>query len=341
MLALVVAALLGSAPPASQPAEPRRLPGPAPPLLARRPPLGSSLVARARGGSRLSNRLSADKLLTVSGLAHAELPADMLAALASGHLSAQHLRNYATLISFLDLDLPPVRAALRCALRRRFLRNRLLLNPQLASILAIEMSVGLATRLFAEARARGASAATQWDAPALALALWTNVALVVALSPAARIGPRAQRGVRGALGRMPASCFQPGDFTPAQRACCLLFKALKFGLGGLGSHLASSAARAAIGRLHVLLGGAVLGARRRGVDRRAAWRAGLAYGSFVGLLASTRYQLVNAVEASLFPALGLPSTGPLATLCSAAVRVANAWVGGTTWVHWNRLLGAC
>jgi hypothetical protein len=272
--------------------------------------------------------------LTLAGLARADMPADLLAALASGHIGLGAVRNYARLVSMLNLRAPLVRGALGWALANEFMRNRLILNPHLASVLALEMSVGVWLRLVAETCERGPSAPSPWTPLTMGLALWTNVAMVVALAPVAVLGPRIpRRGLRGWLGALPASCFELGPFSPAQRAGCWLLKAVEFGAAGAATSLIASALAAGGYRARRRLFGLL-------PPKIEPLRSALAFGTFVGLLSSTRYQLVNALEAWLLPLLRLTAAGPLATLCSGLLRAGNAWAGGRTFVQWKRLLGA-
>lgn len=285
---------------------------------------GRSGDDRGRGDSGDGDDgMSVERLLADGGITRDELPADLRAALASGQLSAAELRNYMTVIS------NPILRALAGA--STFLRNRLIASPSLATVIAVETAVGLATTMIAEMSARAGKLLDEADFILcdLALVVATNIALVVTLSPAAAVGAAPTTGLRGALAKLPAGFLQSGAFSPAQRLGCYLVNAVQFGAIGVAS--ASLGASATKGL--VVLREKVTG-KRPDVALAPIKSTAIAYGSFVAVSSATRYQLVNAIEASLFPRLPMP-TGALSTV----LRTGNNYIGGFTWICWARFLG--
>lgn len=275
------------------------------------------------GSSDGDDGLSVESVLAEGGLQRDELPVDVQAALASGQLSVAELRNYVVVIS------NPILRAL--AGTGGFLRNRLIASPRLATVIGVETAVGLATTMIAEMSARAGKLIDEADFILcdLALVVATNMALVVTLSPAAAIGAAPTVGLRGALAKLPAGFLQAGAFTPAQRIGCYIVNAVQFGAIGVASaSLGASATKGLVCLREALTG------KRPDVALAPIKSTALAYGSFVAVSSATRYQLVNAIEASLFPRLPMP-TGALSTV----LRTGNNYIGGFTWICWARFLG--
>jgi hypothetical protein len=276
-------------------------------------------VSALRGGR---TPRGANKELKRGGLERAALPADLRVGLDAGKLSLEQLRNYVAIRKSLLLR--------ALASLGPFLRNRLIANPQLAGVILIETALGVATMLIAEANARGDQLVAEIDFVLcdLALVVATNIALVITLSPAVALGPP-PAGLAKALARLPSSFLQAGAYSPAQRLGCFLANAVQFGgIGVLSSTIGASATKGLVCLRQQLTG------KRPDVQLAPIVSTALAYGSFVALSSSTRYQLVNAIEASILPVLPFP-TGPL----SAALRASNNFLGGVSWIWWARLLG--
>ncbi|KAJ1634937.1 hypothetical protein T492DRAFT_970114 [Pavlovales sp. CCMP2436] len=296
---------------------------PAPPQLKSK----HLLTALRGGGSPATSIIGAvDALLMGTGLSRLDLPSDMMAALLAGQLSPQVLRNYGRL-----LREPFFRSASNLLLRSPFVRNRLILDPDLAIVLLVETALVVATKMVAEGNAGLGKLVGKVDfiAANLALLVIANIALVVALAPRARLG-KPPTGVRRALASLPASFLQAGSFTATQRLTCLIVRTVQLGLIGA----ASSVFRSCVAR-------AILEARTRITGRKdisaselePIWSTALTNGAFVGVSISTRYQLVNAVEEWLLP------KGPIGICMSAVLRCANHLVGiimWETWMHFRR-----
>ncbi|KAG8470939.1 hypothetical protein KFE25_009360 [Diacronema lutheri] len=287
-----------------------------------RPSLGAALALRggARGHDMLQQQ--AKVALQQAKVARSALPRDVSAALSTGALSLDELRNY------LAIRNSPFLRAL--AAISPFVRDRLIANPRLASVIAIETLLGIATLLAAEVGARGDRLLAEVDFVVcdLALVVATNIALVMALSPAARICAPPSRG-RSAVASLPATFLQPGAFSAAQRLACFVINAARFGAIGIASSaLGASATKALVMAREQITG------RAPDVQLAPVLSTALAYGAFVAASSSTRYQLVNAIEASLLPRLP-HGTGAL----SAALRLGNNYVGSLMWIWWARAFG--
>ena len=142
----------------------------------------------------------------------------------------------------------------------RYVLARLLADPRLPSVLAAEVAVGAVSLILAEKAARGdkfmkeldfvlanqdstrlipcPSAHTHTLAPTLlaqVLIILTNMALVLALSPAAQLAAPPPAGTFGAyMAGLPSYFLQSGDFSAAQRAVCLFSKARRAPFGTQG-----------------------------------------------------------------------------------------------------------
>ncbi|KAG8466654.1 hypothetical protein KFE25_008033 [Diacronema lutheri] len=264
-----------------------------------------------------------EQVLARSGLSRDELPLDVQAAIAAGRLSLAELRNYARV-----LQNPALRAL---ASTGAFLRDRLIASPHLATVIGVETGVGLCTTMIAEASARAGRLLAEADFILcdLALVVATNIALVVALSPAAAVGGAPTGALRRALAKLPAGFLQAGPFTPTQRLGCYLMNAAQFGSIGVASAtLGATATKSLVAAREKLTG------QRPDVQLAPIKSTALAYGSFVAVSSATRYQLVNAIESSVFSRLPMP-TGALSTV----LRTGNNYIGGFTWILWARFLG--
>jgi hypothetical protein len=284
---------------------------------------GASGGGSWRGSDGDDSERSVEQVLSDGGFSREALPEDVAAALASGQLSAEALANYLRV-----LRNPLLRAL---AGTGTFLRDRLIASPHLATVIGVETAVGLATMMIAECNARAGRMLAEADFVLcdLALVVATNIALVVTLSPVAQIGAPATKGLAGVLAKLPSSFMQPGAFTPAQRIGCYLSNAVQFGVIGVASSTLGAGATKGLVALRERMTG-----KRPDVELAPVHSTAFAYGTFVGTSSSTRYQLVNAIEASVFPRLPIP-TGALST----AVRTGNNYLGGIMWIWWARLLG--
>lgn len=269
-----------------------------------------------RGGAR------GDKWLRECKVPRKSLPADVSQALSSGRLSLEQLRNYAAIRN------SPFLSALAGV--SPFLRDRLIANPRLAAVIAIETALGIATLLLAEVGARGDRLLAEVDFVIcdLALVVATNIALVITLSPAAPIGA-APAGLRAKLAALPSAFLQPGRFSPAERLASFAFNAVRFGAIGVASSALGASATKGLVCLRERLTG-----QRPDVQLAPVLATALAYGAFVAASSSTRYQLVNAIEASVLSKLPLETSA-----LSAVLRLGNNYLGGVSWIWWARVAG--
>lgn len=263
------------------------------------------------------------QLLTESGFSVDDIPRDLQLAIASGRLSLTELGNYVQVLG------NPVLRAIAGA--SEFIRNRLIASPKLCTVIAVETVVGLATMMAAEVNSRGDRFWKEIDFVVcdLALIIATNMALVVSLSPSAAVAAPAQAGVGRVLASFPSTCLQPGAFTPLQRLGCFVSNALMFGSIGMASSVVGASATKGLVHARERLTG-----ERPDVELAPVLRTSSAYGAFVSTSSSTRYQLVNALEASVFPLLRLPHG-----MLTLAVRTGNNFLGGVHWISWARWMG--
>ncbi|KAJ1631598.1 hypothetical protein T492DRAFT_994376 [Pavlovales sp. CCMP2436] len=266
---------------------------------------------------------TADGLLKKNGLSRNLLPADVSLALRLGRLSLEQLRNYIVVLR------NPLSRAL--ASLSPFLRDRLIHNPQLTNVILIETCLGIVTMLIAEVGARGDTLLAEIDFVVcdLALVVATNIALVITLSPAVALTPAPTKGLSGAFAKLPSSALQPGKFSLAQRAGCFANNAVRFGAIGVASSTLGASATKGLVLLREKLTN-----ERPPIELAPVLSTALAYGAFTAVSSSTRYQLVNAIEASVLTRLPFP-TGSI----SALLRFGNNFLGGVSWIMWARFLG--
>jgi hypothetical protein len=266
---------------------------------------------------------SVEQVLSDGGMSRDELPADVLAALSTGALSSVELGNYLTVLRNPVLR---VIASSSC-----FLRNKLIASPHLGTVIGVETAVGLATMSIAECNARAGKLLAEADFILcdLALVVATNIALVVTLSPTVAIGAAARTGgLRRVLAGLPSTFLQPGPYSLAQRAGCYAAKGVQFGVIGVFSSTLGTLATKGLISLRERVT-----RHRPDVQLAPIKQTALAYGLFVGVSSSTRYQLVNAIETSVFARL--PAAVPIGAL-STVLRTANNYLGGVTWIAFQR-----
>ena len=140
------------------------------------------------------------------------------------------------------------------------------------------------------------------------VALLNDIALVVGLAPAAA---DASGGAQP-----PAHVFEPGAFSLAQRLGCWASKWRLYTAIGACTGLLSMCITGVLSREASLLSLASLS------------RAAFVGAVHLGVSANTRYQLVNGLEVLLYRALPMLQ----ARACSVALRFANNWAGGFSWI---------
>ena len=264
----------------------------------------------------------ADAILAKNGLDAASLPDDLLEALRAGRIGAAEMANWAKVAAS---PLGRVLASLG------FVRNRLIAEPRLLTILAIEISLGCICTVLADKAARGDKFLSELDfvlANQLLISL-TNTALVLALCPVAPVVAAASGGAAASIAKLPGYFLQRGPFTAAQRAGCFAYKAAFFGAVGIGTSAAGQ--------------GATMGlVKMRGDDPKTPKvelaplsETCAAFALFMVYSANTRYQLVNSFEGRLlnkFPAAAQ-------TAIATTVRTLNNYLGSANWIWWAKLRG--
>ena len=154
------------------------------------------------------------------------LPPALLAALAAGRIGAVEIANWKALLRH------PLSRALASV---GYLRDRLLAEPRLVTMLGIELALGCGCTLAADLAARGDAFLREADfvlTNQILIAL-TNTALVLMLSPAAAVAAPPAAGTRGgALAALPGYFLQKGRFSSRQRAACFALRGVQFSAVG-------------------------------------------------------------------------------------------------------------
>ena len=252
--------------------------------------------------------------LAKAGLKAEGLPNDLMAALKAGRIGASELANWQAVTA---------NPLTRLLAMSAYIRARLLASPTLPRVLGIEVGVGCLTTLAAESAARGERFGKELDfvlANQL-LIMITNMALVLALAPAAAIGAKPAAGTLGGLAAsMPAFALQQGAFSVPQRVGCLLLKASRFAFIGAMTSAVGQVATAGLINIRSQFdprGGP-------GVVLADALPSAAAYAVYMASSSNARYQVVSSLEARLV--LGLPGGAPVHALTSSALRTYNRCV---------------
>ena len=144
------------------------------------------------------------------------------------------------------------------------------------------------------------------------MSAFNDIALVWCLAPAAAAaGATAEDAALNM-----AHVFQPGPFTPLQRAATWARKWRLYSFIGLFTGLLSIVVTGVLSRSPALLSPASLG------------RAALTGALHLGISANTRYQIVNGIEVLMYAAL--PEAA--ARAASVALRFANNCAGSMSWI---------
>jgi hypothetical protein len=156
------------------------------------------------------------------------------------------------------------------------------------------------------------------------VALFNDLALVWCLAPtsAAKEGDAAAAAAQDPA--QMAHCFQPGDFTVAQRALCWVRKWRLYSVIGCAAAVLSMALTGVVSRDASLLAAPRLA------------RAALTGCLHLGISANSRYQLVNGAEVLMYRSL---PTG-VARVGSVALRFANNCLGARLWIALSAALAA-
>jgi len=162
----------------------------------------------------------------------------------------------------------------------------------------------------------------------------TNIALVLALTPAAAVAAPAAPGTAAAyFARLPGFFLQKGDFALSQRAACFVSKAAMFSVVGTFTSAGGT-----------LLTKGLLGVRAKQqpdnvpkVELAPVLDTSIAYAAFMAASSNTRYQLVNSFEALVLPSM--PGGQSARTIVSSIVRTGNNYVGSSNWIWWAKFRG--
>jgi len=255
------------------------------------------------------------------------LPADMAGALDAGRIGEAELANWKAVLA------NPLTKLLAMS---AYVRARLLAEPRLPSILAIEVCVGCLSTLAAEKAARGANFRKELDFVLAnqVLIVLTNIALVLALTPAAPIAPPPVAGTYAAWSAaLPGFFLQAGEYTIGQRAACFFSKAVQFSaVGSLTSAVGQGVTKGLVearGKLNP--------EKPPEVELAPVLPTAAAYAAFMAASSNTRYQVLNSFEAYCLPAV--PGGAAVQTLTSFVVRTLNNYAGSANWIWWAKFRG--
>mmetsp|Transcript_8668 Transcript_8668/g.26666 ORF Transcript_8668/g.26666 Transcript_8668/m.26666 type:complete len:354 (-) Transcript_8668:619-1680(-) len=291
-----------------------------------------------RGGGRGGGDWNGDEgegvdthaLLTDAGLHADAVPPDVLTALRAGRIGLAELTNWKAV-----LNSPLARLLASVS----YVRDRLLAEPRLLSVLAIEIGLGSACSLTADLAARGPAFVRELDfvlANQVVITL-TNTALVLMLSPAASIGAPA-----ASANMLPGYFLQSGAFSASQRAACFAYRAAQFAAVGVATAAAGQALTMGLVGVRSLVRGVLMPpaqvdteAESTNVELAPIGPTCTNYAVFMGASSNTRYQIVNSMEARCVHLLPAPARVPI----SASVRLFNNYIGSASWIWWAKRQG--
>lgn len=300
----------------------------------------------------------ASSALTKAGVDSDALPEDVLTALNAGRIGATELTNWQNMMS------SPITKALGAT---AFIRNRLMAEPRLTTVLAIEIALGCLSTLAAEWTSRGSKFWKELDfvISNQVLIVVTNVALVMALCPVAAITPPPAAGTYAAWSaKLPGYFAQKGDFTVFQRAACFVSKAVQFSFVGAGASAIGQATTLGLVEMRTRLNpddppNVKLAPvpRAHNMPRPTHIRAtitpfpsqptpflctqvlptSIAFAGFMVVSSNTRYQIVNSFEANLLPSV--PGGAAAQAVTSFVLRTYNNYLGSSNWIWWAKFNG--
>jgi len=266
-------------------------------------------------------------LLAESGLDAESIPLDVLDALKAGRIGALELANWKAVLAN---PLTKLLAGMA------YIRNRLLADPRLPSVLGIELGVGVCAVFAAEKAARRERFFKELDfviANQVLICL-TNIALVLALTPTAAIAAPAAAGSLAAyMASLPGYFLQEGSFSAGQRAACFFSKAAQFSVVGS----MTAAAGQGVTKGLVAMRTALNPESPPEVELAPVLETSAAYAMFMAGSSNTRYQLLNSFEGLVLPTL--PGGTAAKNVLVAVVRTGNNYLGSANWIWWAKFRG--
>jgi len=298
---------------------------------------------------------SAAAALEARGFTRADVPADILAAVARGTVTASVMAAWARAAAN---PLSRLLMATGPAMRNRFLADELFMLK-----IGIEEAIGIFGKLSAEYDKRRERFLPEADFvfANLVTALLADFALTALPAPSVALDGAAA-AVKSGFGvwvaGLPSNIFQTDrPFTLAQRAggfavkgsqlfavgflCCLLGQVMTSGLllarRALPTPPSQRPAAGAAAAAAVAPGPSAAEAAKDKL--RNVVLVSLAYATFLGVSSGSRYQLVNGVEAHLFPRLFKATPPIVEEVATFALRLGNTFWGSSQWVTFATYTG--
>lgn len=323
----------------------------------------SSSGGGSGGGGEGSDDPAGDEEATAAaalqsrGFTRADVPADILAAVGRGTVTASVIAAWARAAS------NPISRLLMAT--GPAMRNRFLADELFALKIGIEEAIGIFGKLSAEYERRRERFLPEADFvfANLVTALLADFALTALPAPSVALdgaAAAAKSGLGAWVASLPSNVFQTDrPFTLAQRVggfgvkgtqlfavgflCCLLGQTMTSGLllvrkalpspGGARPPVAVPAVRSAAGE-------APPSGLEAAKDKIANMvLVSLAYATFLGVSSGSRYQLVNGVEGHIFPRLFKAAPKVVEEAATFLLRVGNTFWGSQQWVMFASYTG--
>ncbi|GAB0497541.1 hypothetical protein MMPV_008876 [Pyropia vietnamensis] len=293
---------------------------------------------------------SAAAALQSRGFTRADVPADILAAVARGTVTASVISAWARAAS------NPISRLLMAT--GPAMRNRFLADELFALKIGIEEAIGIFGKLSAEYERRRERFFPEADFvfANLLTALLADFALTALPAPSVALDgavSAAKTGLGAWVASLPSNVFQTDrPFTLAQRVagfgvkgtqlfvvgflCCLLGQTMTSGLLLLRKALPSpGGARppATVPPVRSAAGEAPPSTLEAAKDKIANMvLVSVAYATFLGVSSGSRYQLVNGVEGHIFPRLFKTTPKAVEEMATFLLRLGNTFWGSQQWV---------
>lgn len=293
---------------------------------------------------------SAAAALQSRGFTRADVPADILAAVARGTVTASVITAWARAAS------NPISRLLMAT--GPAMRNRFLADELFALKIGIEEAIGIFGKLSAEYERRREHFFAEADFvfANLVTALLADFALTALPAPSVALDgavSAAKTGLGAWVAGLPSNVFQTDrPFTMMQRVagfgvkgtqlfvvgflCCLLGQTMTSGLLLLRQALPSPGGTrppAAVPSVRSAAGEAPPSTLEVAKDKIANMvLVSVAYATFLGVSSGSRYQLVNGVEGHIFPRLFKATPKAVEEVATFLLRLGNTFWGSQQWV---------
>ncbi|OVA07826.1 protein of unknown function DUF399 [Macleaya cordata] len=289
------------------------------------------------------DRAEIARVMNAAGRRRDALPQDIQNGLDRGLISPEVLQN------FFDLEQYPVISELTH--RFQGFRERLLADPKFLHRLAIEESISITTTLLAQYERRKENFFEEIDYVITDTVRGSVVDFFTVWLPAPTLSflpdademavPESMDALKGILGSIPDNAFQKNiagrDWHLNHRVASVLIGGLKLAGVGFISSIGAVASSNVLYAIRRLLNPAL--AVKQTNRRSPLLKTAVVYGSFLGISANLRYQIIAGIVEHRIADYLQSSQPLLVNMLSFVVRTVNSYWGTQQWIDLARLTG--